>query len=642
MTSETGGKARIISSWITARLIGLDRNHKRLVQLLTDALLIVGSFLGAMVLRLDSTAFLERQNYLLLLAIHVPISLAIFVRLGFYRAVVRYITTKAYTTLLFGVLASALVLALASWGTGIVVPRSVPVIYSLLALALIGGLRFSMRRLLAMGQLRPRKRVIIYGAGASGRQLQLSLINGPEYLPVAFVDDDPGLQGRFVGSSPVLHPDNLPDIIRDYGAESLLLAMPSLSRSQRARILHRVSRLPVQIQTIPGMADLVSGRTRINEISNVPVEDLLGRDPVPPRPDLMDHDIRGRVVMVTGAGGSIGAELCRQVIGQGPARLVLFELSEFNLYAIEQELRSLVAQQGTALDIVPVIGSVQNGDRLAGILRTQGVDTIYHAAAYKHVPLVEANVIEGIRNNVFGTRTLARAAVAAGVTAFILISTDKAVRPTNVMGASKRMAELICQAMATEQSGTRFSMVRFGNVLGSSGSVIPLFRRQIAAGGPITVTHPEITRYFMTIPEAAQLVIQAGAMSQGGDVFVLDMGEPVRITDLAMRMVQLSGLEPVLVPPGATSRPAGVEGDIEIRFSGLRPGEKLYEELLIGADAAPTGHERIMTAHEASLPPAELALLLEQLMERCLAHDAAGAKRLLAAAPTGYAVAADP
>lgn len=643
-----------LSDW----LVGLSRGHKRLIQLLTDAALIALSFLLAMVLRLDSGSFLSDPGNWALLAILIPASLFVFVRLGFYRAVVRYITSRAYVTMLLGVLASAVILVVAGWVVATPVPRSVPVIYALLALVFIGGLRFFMRRMLLLSMHRPKTLVLIYGAGAAGRQLHHSLVNGPEYLPVAFVDDDPALQGRIIGGCPVHSPTDLERLVGDYGAEILLLAMPTLTRAERAAILRRIGDLPVQIQTIPGMADIVSGRTRISEISDVPVEDLLGRDPVPPRPDLMDRDIRGRVVMVTGAGGSIGSELCRQIIGQGPARVVLFEISEYNLYAIDQELQALARRQDPPVEVVPLLGSVQNDGRVAAALKEYGVETIYHAAAYKHVPLVEGNVVEGIRNNVFGTQTLAEAAVKAGVRAFILISTDKAVRPTNVMGASKRMAELICQAMASRQKATRFSMVRFGNVLGSSGSVIPLFRGQIAAGGPITVTHPEITRYFMTIPEAAQLVIQAGAMSRGGDVFVLDMGEPVRIVDLAFRMAQLSGLKPfVLSPEAAVLSPeaahsalspeasilspeaaasAGREGDIEIRFTGLRPGEKLYEELLIGSEAVGTDHPRILTATEAFLPPAMLFPLLDRLMQYCQARDIAAIRALLVEAPTGY------
>lgn len=638
-------------------LIGLSRSRKRLIQALTDAVLIALSFLCAMALRLDSGDFLADPGNWLILAILIPVSLLMFVKLGFYRAVIRYITSRAYTTMLTGVIGSTVVLVLAGWIVATPVPRSVPVIYALLALVSVGGLRFLMRRMLLSGQQRPKTRVIIYGAGAAGRQLQTSLANGPEYLPVAFVDDDRALQGRVIGACPVHAPARLAELIEDYGADRLLLAMPGLSRGERAALLKRIGPLPIHIQTIPGMADLVSGKTRISELAEVPVEDLLGRDPVPPRTDLMDRDIRGRSVMVTGAGGSIGSELCRQILELGPKRLVLFEISEFNLYAIDQELAQLNRARPDPVEVVALIGSVQNRDRVAEVLEACEVETIYHAAAYKHVPLVEGNVVEGIANNVFGTHVLAEAAVAAGVRAFILISTDKAVRPTNVMGASKRMAELVCQAMAARQEGTRFSMVRFGNVLGSSGSVIPLFRRQIAAGGPITVTHPEITRYFMTIPEAAQLVIQAGAMSRGGDVFVLDMGEPVRIVDLAIRMAQLSGLRPVVVPPGAaeaeaapaeredraaergegpeTGAPPG--GDIEIRFTCLRPGEKLYEELLIGRGATATDHPRIMTATEISLPAALLAPILDRLRQYCQAHDVAAIRALLVEAPTGYA-----
>lgn len=642
-----------LSDW----LIGLSRGRKRLVQVITDALLIALSFICAMALRLDSADFLGQRGNWVILAILIPASLLMFIRLGFYRAVIRYITSRAYTTMLTGVLASTVTLVLAGWIAATPVPRSVPVIYALLALVSIGGLRFLMRRVLLSAQQRPKTRVIIYGAGAAGRQLQNSLTNGPEYQPVAFVDDDPALQGRVIGGCPVFAPARLGEIIEDYAASRLLLAMPGLGRGERAALLKRMGPLPVHIQTIPGMADLVSGKTRISEITEVPVEDLLGRDPVPPRPDLMDRDIRGKSVMVTGAGGSIGSELCRQILELGPRRLVLFEISEYNLYAVDQELQALNRKLAEPVEIVALIGSVQNRDRVSEILESCEVETVYHAAAYKHVPLVEGNVVEGIANNVFGTHVLAEAAVAAGVQAFILISTDKAVRPTNVMGASKRMAELVCQALAARQDGTRFSMVRFGNVLGSSGSVIPLFRRQIAAGGPITVTHPEITRYFMTIPEAAQLVIQAGAMSRGGDVFVLDMGEPVRIVDLAIRMAQLSGLRPVVIPPGAefasalAERAAGTEetgsgiipvgGDIEIRFTCLRPGEKLYEELLIGRNAAPTDHPRIMTATEISLPPALLAPLLDRLRQHCQSHDIAAIRALLVEAPTGYAQKAD-
>ena len=618
-------------------LVGLGRGQKRAVQIVADALLITISLVLAMALRLDGFAFVLREGIgerlAKVLLIVIPLSLLIFVKLGLYRAVVRYISSRAFRALLLGVVLSACLVGLASWGTEANLPRSVPLIYLLIAFCLIGGLRYAMRGMLSVRPAQARHRVIIYGAGASGRQLQMSLVSSPEYYPVAFVDDDPAVQGRTIGGCPVRSPADLPKVIADYGAKRLLLAMPSLPRAERNTLLRKLDALAVQIQTIPGMADLVSGKTTISEIRDVPVEDLLGRDPVPPRPDLMEKDLRGRVVLVTGAGGSIGSELCRQILVHQPRRLVLLEISEYNLYAIDQELNALVRSEKLDVEIIPLIGSVQNSGRVLSALREHGVETVYHAAAYKHVPLVEGNVVEGIRNNVFGTQSLAEAAVAAGVKAFILISTDKAVRPTNVMGASKRMAEMVCQAMA-QQGATRFSMVRFGNVLGSSGSVIPLFRRQIAKGGPLTVTDPSITRYFMTIPEAAQLVIQAGAMSEGGEVFVLDMGEPIRIVDLAERMIKLSGHNPV-VTTGGISQP-GNGNDIEIRFSGLRPGEKLYEELLIGDNAKETEHPRIMTAREDCLPTEELQLTLSRLMQACLTHDITGIRKILIDAGTGY------
>lgn len=618
-------------------LLGLGRGQKRAVQIIADALLITLSLVLAMALRLDGFAFILREGtserLAKVLLVVVPLSILFFAKLGLYRAVVRYISSRAFWYMLLGVVLSSGLVAFASWATEANLPRSIPIIYMLIALCLMGGLRYMMRGMLSVRPGGSRNRVIIYGAGASGRQLQMSLVSSPEYYPVAFVDDDPSVQGRTIGGRPVLSPANLPKIIARYGAKRLLLAMPSLPRSERAVLLRKLDALDVQIQTIPGMADLVSGKTMISEIRDVPVEDLLGRDPVPPRTDLMEKDLRDRVVLVTGAGGSIGSELCRQILNYRPKRLVLLEISEYNLYAIDQELNGLARAGQLATEIIPLIGSVQNSGRVLSALREHGVETVYHAAAYKHVPLVEGNVVEGIRNNVFGTQSLAEAAVAAGVKAFILISTDKAVRPTNVMGASKRLAEMVCQSMA-QQGTTRFSMVRFGNVLGSSGSVIPLFRRQIAAGGPLTVTNPEITRYFMTIPEAAQLVIQAGAMAEGGEVFVLDMGEPIRIVDLAVRMVILSGHNPV-VTQGDGAVAIGCR-DIEIRFTGLRPGEKLYEELLISDNASDTEHPRIMTAREVYLPSEELKLVLSQLMQACLTHDITSIRRILVEAGTGY------
>ncbi|WP_299311060.1 nucleoside-diphosphate sugar epimerase/dehydratase [uncultured Halomonas sp.] len=614
-------------------LFRLPRPHKRAIQLLADAGLITLSFLLAMLLRLDSWTFVAEPRIWWVLPVVIPVSLAIFMRLGFYRAVIRYMSMKAVKTVAAGVGASALALLVVNYLFHLPVPRSVPFIYAMLALLTIGGVRFALRALYLRNQLRYKTRVVIYGAGAAGRQLVMSLRHGQEYEPVGFVDDAPNLEGAFIQGMKVYAPAELDRLVKDYGVEKVLLAIPSASRARRRTILERLETLDVPVQTIPGMADVVAGRAEINDLRDVAVEDLLGRDPVPPEPELMGANITGKVVMVSGAGGSIGSELCRQILRQRPAQLLLLELSEYGLYRIEQDLLQIAREEGIDSPVKALLGSVQHRNRVQKILSTFQVQTIYHAAAYKHVPMVEHNVVEGLRNNVMGTLETARAAVEAGVESFVLVSTDKAVRPTNVMGASKRLAELVCQAMARAQDGTRFSMVRFGNVLGSSGSVVPLFRRQIAAGGPVTVTHPEITRYFMTIPEAAQLVIQAGAMARGGDVFVLDMGEPVKISELAGRLIRLSGLEPCY--PGSGDGDQS-RGDIEIRYSGLRPGEKLYEELLIGENVSETRHPRVMTASEISLEWDELEGLLETLFDACLMFDAPRIRELLVNAPLGY------
>lgn len=625
-----------VATRILRWLVSLKTPYKRFILLIADAILIALSFLLAMLLRLDSLSFLRVPQFWLLLALAIPISLAIFVRFGFYREVLRYITSQAFLDIALGVLASSVILLFAGWIMDSSIPRSVPVIYAFLALVSIGGLRFTMREVLLGIGRREKIRIIIYGAGASGRQLLLSLLNGAEYLPVAFVDDNSELHKRYMGGCPVYAPAALSKIIDLYSAKRLLLAMPSLTRSERSSVLRRLEGLPIYIQTVPGIADLVSGRTQISEVSEVSIEDLLGRDVVLATEALLERNILGRVVLVTGAGGSIGSQLCRQIVAQAPSKLILLDLAEFNLYSIDQELQSLMRRQSEFVEIIPILGSVNNSGLIAATLKHYGVQTVFHAAAYKHVPLVEGNVIEGVRNNVFGTRTLAEEAVEAGVSAFILVSTDKAVRPTNVMGASKRIAEQICQVLAGSQSVTRFAIVRFGNVLGSSGSVIPLFRRQIAGGGPITVTHPEVTRFFMTISEAAQLVIQAGAMAKGGDVFVLDMGEPIRIKDMAMRMAKLSGLRPVVLS-NALGAVVAKEGDeIGICFTGLRPGEKLYEELLISENVTGTEHPRIMVASEPSVPRDELEALLEQLMQACNDQDALAVRRLLGKAGIGF------
>lgn len=631
--------------FVIKSLFGLTRRRKQLIQLVVDAFLIIASFLLAMLLRLDSLAFLGNESVWLALPVMIPVSLFIFIRLGFYRSIVRFMGMKALQALAAGVIGSALTLYIVSMTLNLPVPRSVPFIYTMLAFIMIGGIRLALRLMYQRGQQLQKTRVLIYGAGAAGRQLVVSLRHGRDYEPVGFVDYAPLLQGTHIQGLRVYSPESTPRLIEIFGVEKFLLAIPEATRARRQEIIESIEPLSIPVQSIPDMADIVSGKAKFNELRDVRVEDLLGRDPVPPDPKLMGANITHKSVMVTGAGGSIGSELCRQIIRLLPERLIIVDSSEYSLYQIDQNLAHIIDKENLNVEVKPALASVRNGDVISRLIRTFEIDTIYHAAAYKHVPLVEFNPAEGVLNNVFGTMEVAKAAIDEGVESFVLVSTDKAVRPTNVMGASKRMAELVCQAYAEAQTDTRFSMVRFGNVLGSSGSVVPLFRKQIEKGGPITVTHPDITRYFMTIPEAAQLVIQASGMATGGDVFVLDMGKPVKIVELATRMVKLSGLNYrfMSVPADAktiTTQESEVsddkKGEISIRFTGLRPGEKLYEELLATDSAKKTRHPRIMTASESFLPWAELKTVLAQLEAACKNQDAEKLRELLIAAPTAY------
>lgn len=551
-----------------------------------------------------------------------------FIKLGLYRAVVRFIGSHALLAVVSGIMFSGMLLFVANQLFELQLNMPTILNYMFIALMLVGGSRLTLRALVHAKERKFNHQVLIYGAGASGRQLLLALENSVEFRAVAFLDDDPSLHGVIIKDVRVYSPAQINLVMEQYAISRVLLALPSASRAVRAEILNRLEPLGVPILTIPGMADIVEGKMKIDELQDVKIEDLLGRDPVKPIQALLTSNITNKVVMVTGAGGSIGSELCRQIIQQAPKVLIMFEMSEFALYEIDKELTGKLKQQELDVHLLPVLGSVQDMERLTAVMSTYSVETVYHAAAYKHVPLVEFNVIEGVRNNVFGTWRTAEAAIATGVKNFVLISTDKAVRPTNVMGTTKRLAELVLQGLAKRQNQTRFCMVRFGNVLGSSGSVVPLFRKQIKQGGPITLTHEDITRYFMTIPEASQLVIQAGAMGAGGDVFVLDMGEPVRIYDLAMKMIHLMGLQPkTKVCP---------EGDIEIKITGLRPGEKLYEELLIGGSEQATKHPRIKSANEVFLPWAEMVDLLQQLTTACDCYDIAKIRQLMLAAPTGF------
>jgi len=618
-------------------VLALPRVAKRLIVLALDSLLCVFSVLVAFFLRLGEWIPLAGDGYWqpwLAVLVSLLLALPVFITHGFYRAIFRYtgwsaLMTVARASMLYGILYAGVLVLAGLPG----VPRTIGIIQPMLLLLLVGGSRAVARFWLGglyHSQLRQASlpRVLIYGAGSAGRQLAAALANSHEMRVVAFLDDDRKLQGHVMNGLPIHAPALLPELVLAESISTVLLALPSASRKRRNEILAQMLGAHVSVRTLPSVAELSQGKIGVSDLRELDIDDLLGREPVVPDPELLARNIRGKVVLVTGAGGSIGSELCRQILQAGPASLLLVEQSEFALYAIHQELQ---AEQGRAptVELIPLLASVQDAARMHGIMAAWRPHTVYHAAAYKHVPLVEHNPVEGVRNNVFGTLVAARAARDCGVADFVLISTDKAVRPTNIMGASKRLAELVLQALAAQEGGgTRYAMVRFGNVLGSSGSVVPKFRQQIRDGGPITLTHPEITRYFMTIPEAAQLVIQAGAMGQGGDVFVLDMGQPVRIIDLALRMIELSGLE--------VRDEAHPDGDIAIEITGLRPGEKLYEELLIGDNPLPTRHPRIMKAHEDFLPWVILQQQFETLDQVLQGNDVEGLRGLLQRLVAGY------
>lgn len=638
------------------RLLSMRRRYKRLLQVSADILLIWLAVWLAFVLRMGSDDLVQPLGGHAWLFVAAPLlAIPLFIRMGLYRAVLRYLDNNGLLTILKAVSLAALLLALAIYwyrDAPALVPRSLVFNYWWISLLLIGGLRLLMRHYF-LGDWGDWKRarhmlpftrdddglsrVAIYGAGSAGHQLAAALRRGRAMRPVAFLDDDDGIANRTIAGLKVYKPKHLQQMIDETGASEVLLAIPSASRARRREILAALETYPLHVRSVPGLMELASGRVKVEDIQEVDIADLLGRDAVEPRVELFERCIRGQVVMVTGAGGSIGSELCRQILTQAPAVLILFEHSEYNLYSIHQELQ---VRLDPAIRLVPILGSIRNPQRLLDVMRTWRVDTLYHAAAYKHVPMVEHNIAEGVLNNVVGTLNTAQAAILAGVRHCVLISTDKAVRPTNVMGCTKRLAEQLLQALSREveprlhglgcaqANRTRFCMVRFGNVLGSSGSVIPLFREQIRRGGPVTVTHPEITRYFMTIPEAAQLVIQAGAMGQGGDVFVLDMGEPVRIAELAEKMIRLSGL--------TLRSEHNPRGDIAIEYSGLRPGEKLYEELLIGDNVSATEHPMIRRADEQHMSWEALSELLDQLLAAVADEDCARIRTLLCQAVPEY------
>lgn len=616
-------------------ILGMPRMAKRLVVLSVDATLCVLTVWLAYYLRLGEWVKLSGDPYwqpTWAVAASLAIALPLFIVNGFYRAIFRYSGLSAMVTVLKAIGVYALIYAALLTAVGVPgVPRTIGLIQPMLLLlgvgtsrALagfwLGGLYQNQLKMAAL------PRVLIYGAGNAGRQLAAAMSNSHEMRVVGFMDDDDRLHGHVLNGLSIYSPADLPGLVDTLQVGTVLLAMPSASRHRRNEIIAGMRPVHVQVRTLPSVSELAQGKVSISDLRELDIDDLLGREPVSPNHILLGKNTTDKVVLVTGAGGSIGSELCRQILKVNPASLLLIDQSEFALYEIHQEL--LAKAGGATARLVPLLASVRDEERMREIMATWKPDTVYHAAAYKHVPLVEHNPLEGIKNNTIGTITLGRVAAEQGVDDFVLISTDKAVRPTNIMGASKRLAEMALQALAEKTTRTRFSMVRFGNVLGSSGSVVPKFRQQVRDGGPITLTHPDITRYFMTIPEAAQLVIQAGAMARGGDVFVLDMGQPVKIMDLATRMIELSGL--------TLKDEKHPEGDIAISITGLRPGEKLFEELLIGDNPKPTSHPLIMKAHEEFIPWEMLQAQLKAFEAALNANDVERMKTMLAQLVSGY------
>jgi FlaA1/EpsC-like NDP-sugar epimerase len=579
-------------------IVNISRIYKQLLIALIDAIILIGVLLTSFSMRLGYWYWPENDLFWVIVGAPL-IAFPIFMQFGLYHGIVRFLGLQALWAIVKAVSLYALIWGIIGFMSAIEgIPRSVILINWLLAILSIGGLRMIARWMLSgANDLTDQKNVIIYGAGSAGRQLANALLQSREYKPVAFIDDAKDLISQHINGIKVYSIDRVELLIQKYNVDEALLALPSASRQRRNEIINFLEPYPILVRTLPGVSELAQGKIEVEDLRTVSIDDLLGREPVKPQQSLLQENIKDKVVMVTGAGGSIGSELCRQIIKLGASKLILFEQSELALYTIDQEL--------SKDHVFPILGSVVNQDRVERVCKKFGVKTIYHAAAYKHVPMVEYNSTEGVVNNIFGTLKCAQAAINCHVEAFVLISTDKAVRPTNTMGATKRSAEMVLQALSDDQNTTKFVMVRFGNVLNSSGSVIPLFKNQIKDGGPVTVTDREIIRYFMTIPEAVELVIQAGAMGKGGEVFVLDMGKPVKIFDLATKMIYLSGLE--------VRNESNPNGEIEIKITGLRPGEKLFEELLIGDNVSKTKHPMIMRAKEEMLSWDELSVILNSL-----------------------------
>ncbi|HIP76060.1 MAG TPA: polysaccharide biosynthesis protein [Psychromonas hadalis] len=610
-------------------LLATNRKNKRVITVIYDVFAVSLSLYLAISLRMNNWQLNLHVQDTINLVLTIAVTIYIFTQLGMYRAVMRYMTLPALGHIFIAVILSALTLTLSSFFFQTFIPKSMALIYVGFATLLLGGPRVLMRTFYYHYYKKNKPNVFIYGAGATGRSLANILTVGNQYNPVVLLDDNPEKIGQITAGLRVHPSSEFAKLKSLYQPVKLLIAINNIGKGERLRLIEKLSKWPIEIQSVPSIEDIASGKASIEQIQDLNLSDLLGRMPIEPNKELLSKNIKDKQVLVTGAGGSIGAELCRQIMMQSPSLLVLFELNEYNLYAIDQELNKLKTNYNFKVKIISTLGSVQKKNRLINLMKKHEIQTVFHAAAYKHVPLVEDNIIEGIRNNVFGTLYVAEAAISANVSHFTLISTDKAVRPTNIMGASKRLAELVLQSLVGKEHNTTFTMVRFGNVLGSSGSVVPFFKDQIKKGGPVTVTHPEINRFFMLIPEAAQLVIQAGAMAKNGQVFVLDMGNPVYILALAKRMIHLMGFT-------EKEKDSNEDGDIEICFTGLRPGEKLYEELLIADNVEGTTHPRIMTAKEDKLTWNEMAKVLTALDEQCKNYNSEEVKQIIIDSCVGY------
>lgn len=610
----------------------LSRTQKKILFVSLDVVFLPIALWSSYALRFSDWWPMERMAPFWWMFILIPlVGIYIFARLGLYRAVVRFFGEQAILAVIKGVAFLSLILYGVAHLSGITsFPRSIPINFAIIATMYVAGSRYLVKVFYQnyINSYSGKEAVIIYGVGEAGTQLSMSMNKSREFNPVAFVDDDTSLHKQIVNGLAVYSPAEIHELIQRLNIKRVVLAVPAASRARRKQIIDMLTPFEVRVQTLPSLAELASGTSSFEQLREVDLDNLLGRDVVPPNETLLTGAIAGKVVMVTGAGGSIGAEICRQVAKLSPQLLIMYDIGEFSLYSIEMELRNSNAKSNSAPKLVAILGSVLDEVRVESVISKYGVQTIFHAAAYKHVPLVEHNVLVGARNNIFGTKTVAEVASNNAVERFILISTDKAVRPTNVMGATKRVAEIVIQSLARGSESTIFSMVRFGNVLGSSGSVVPLFRKQIESGENVTVTHKDISRYFMSIPEAAQLVIQAGTMAKGGEVFVLDMGDAVKIYDLARNMIELYGLE--------VKDDANPDGDILIEITGLRPGEKLHEELLISTNIERTEHARILKANEKQIDDVLLEKALAQMDAEIVNNDPNNLRMILCDIVTDY------